>query len=195
MWQHFRTSLIVLGLMTLLTGVAYPLVVTLIGQSVFHRAANGSMIERHGEVVGSEFIGQQFSKPEYFWGRLSATNPVPYNAAASSGSNRGPMDPNLSMNAKDRIDALRKFDPSIQSVPVDLVTASASGLDPHISPAAAAVQVKRVAASRKMTLEEVERLVALHTNGRQVGILGERRVNVLALNLALDAHSKQMNDP
>lgn len=195
MWQPFRVSLIMLGLMTLLTGVVYPLVVTLIAQSVFHRAANGSMIERHGEDVGSEFIGQQFSKPEYFWGRLSATSPVPYNAAASSGSNRGPMNPNLAMNAKDRIDALRKFDPSIQSVPVDLVTASASGLDPHISPAAAALQMKRVAASRKMTLEEVERLVALHTAGRQFGILGEPRVNVFALNLALDARSKNASEP
>ena len=189
MWQLLRTSVIVLGLMTLLTGVVYPLTVTLIAQIVFPRAANGSLTERNGKPVGSDLIGQPFSKPEYFWGRLSATTPVPYNAAASSGSNFGPMHPDLQKNAKDRIAALRQYDPSIESVPVDLVTASASGLDPHISPAAAAVQVRRVAVARKMTVEDVQRLVALHTEARQFGVLGEPRVNVLALNLALDARS------
>ena len=142
---------------------------------------------RNGQPVGSEQIGQPFSKPEYFWGRLSATSPVPYNAASSSGSNFGPLHPDLAKNAKDRIDALRKYDPSIDAVPVDLVTASGSGLDPHISPAAAEVQVRRVAAARKMTEEEVRAVVRRHTEPRQFGLLGEPRVNVLTLNLALDA--------
>lgn len=195
MWQSFRTSFVVLGLMTLLTGVAYPLTVTLIAQTAFPRAANGSIREQFGKAVGSDLIGQPFSKPEYFWGRLSATAPVPYNAAASSGSNFGPLHPDLAKHAKDRIDALRRHDASIESVPVDLVTASASGLDPHISPAAAAVQVKRVAAARNMTVEAVQRLVALHTDGRQFGVLGEPRVHVLALNLALDARSPKAGQP
>lgn len=187
MWQQLRTSVVLLAVMTLLTGVVYPLTVTLIAQAVFPRAANGSLIDRDGKPVGSDLIGQPFSKPEYFWGRLSATAPVPYNAAASSGSNFGPMHPDLQKNAKERIDALRRYDPSIESVPVDLVTASASGLDPHISPEAAAVQVKRVASARNMTVEDVRRLVEQHTEGRQFGVLGEPRVNILRLNLALDA--------
>jgi K+-transporting ATPase ATPase C chain len=195
MWQQFRTSVIVLGVMTLFTGVLYPMVVTLIAQTAFRQPANGSLLERDKQVVGSELIGQPFSKPEYFWGRLSATSPVPYNAASSSGSNLGPSHPDIAKNAKERIDSLRRYDPSLESIPVDLVTASASGLDPHISPAAADVQVKRVAVSRKMTVDEVKRLVALHTEGRQFGILGEPRVNVLALNLALEARSKKANEP
>jgi K+-transporting ATPase ATPase C chain len=189
-WNHLRASLVVLGLMTLLTGVVYPLALTVLAQTLFPGPANGSIVARNGQPVGSDLIGQPFSKPEYFWGRLSATSPLPYNAAASSGSNFGPRHPDLAKNAQGRIDELRKYDPTVGVVPVDLVTASGSGLDPHISPAAAAVQMKRVAAARKMTVEEVQRLVALHTEGRQFGVLGEPRVNVLRLNLALDSHSR-----
>jgi len=187
MWNHLPTSCVVLGAMTLLTGVAYPLAITLIAQTMFPGAANGGIVTRNDRPVGSERIGQPFSKPEYFWGRLSATSPVPYNAAASSGSNLGPSHPDLVGNAKDRIEALRKYDPSLDTVPVDLVTASGSGLDPHISPAAAEVQVRRVAAARKLTEEVVRAYVRKHTEPRQFSILGESRVNVLALNLALDA--------
>jgi K+-transporting ATPase ATPase C chain len=187
MWHHLRTSLVVLVIMTLLTGVVYPLAVTLLAQTLVPHRASGSLVVHDGRPVGSEQVGQPFSKPEYFWGRLSATSPVPYNATASSGSNFGPRHPDLAGNAKDRIDALRKYDPSIDAVPVDLVTASGSGLDPHISPAAAEVQVRRVAAARNMTEEEVRAVVRRHTEPRQLGLLGEPRVNVLTLNLALDA--------
>lgn len=189
MWNHLRTSLIVLGVMTLLTGVVYPLAVTLLAQTLLPGPANGSVIARNGQPSGSALIGHPFSKPEYFWGRLSATSPVPYNAAASSGSNFGPRHPDLAKNAQGRIDDLRKYDPTVGSVPVDLVTASGSGLDPHISLAAAEVQVRRVAAARKLTEDEVRALVQAHTEPRQFGVLGEPRVNVLKLNLALDAVS------
>lgn len=195
MWNHLRTSLAILGVMTVLTGVVYPLVVTLLAQTVFPQRADGSLVARNGQPVGSDLIGQPFSKPEYFWGRLSATSPVPYNAAASSGSNFGPRHPDLAKNAQERIDALRKYDPTIEAVPVDLVTASGSGLDPHISPAAAEVQVRRVAAARKLTEEEVRALVRAHTEQRQFGLLGEPRVNVLALNLALDALPRKARMP
>lgn len=195
MWRQLRISMMVLGGLTLLTGGLYPFTVTLISQTLFPHTAGGSLIEREGKVVGSDLIGQPFSKPEYFWGRLSATTSVPYNAAASSGSNLGPSHPVLAQNAKVRLEALQTYDPRLKAVPVDLVTASASGLDPHISPAAAAVQVKRVAASRNMQVDEVERLVAHHTEGRQLGIFGEPRVNVLALNLALDARSDKASEP
>jgi potassium-transporting ATPase KdpC subunit len=195
MWQHLRTSLIVLVGMTLLTGGVYPLVVTLFSQTLFPGPANGSLVVRDGRPVGSDLIGQPFSKPEYFWGRLSATSPVPYNAASSSGSNFGPRHPDLAKNAKERIDALRSADPGIDAVPVDLVTASGSGLDPHLSPSAAEVQIWRVAAARKIAVEEVRRLVAVHTEGRQFGVLGEPRVNVLALNLALDARAQKASEP
>jgi K+-transporting ATPase ATPase C chain len=173
--------------MTLLTGVVYPLVVTLLAQTLFPGPANGSIVVRNEQPAGSDLIGQPFSKPEYFWGRLSATSPVPYNAAASSGSNLGPRHPDLAKNAQGRLDDLRKYDPAVGAVPVDLVTASGSGLDPHISPAAADVQVRRVATARNMTEEGVRALVRAHTEARQFGLLGEPRVNVLALNLALDA--------
>jgi K+-transporting ATPase ATPase C chain len=187
MWHQLRTALIVLASMTLLTGIVYPLVVTLIAQGVFPGPANGRLIVQKGQPIGSELVGQPFAKPEYFWGRLSATSPVPYNAAASSGSNFGPRHPDLAKNAKDRIDALKLADSTVESVPVDLVTASGSGLDPHISPAAADVQVRRVAAARRMTEEQVRALVQAHTEPRQFGLLGEPRVNVLTLNLALNA--------
>jgi K+-transporting ATPase ATPase C chain len=153
------------------------------------------LIERQGKVVGSELIGQQFTRPEYFWSRLSATGPVPFNAAASAGSNFGPLHPDLAKKAQERIAALRQYDPTIEKVPVDLVTSSGSGLDPQISPAAAAIQVSRVAKSRNLPVEEVERLVTLHTQERQFGILGEPRVNVLLLNLELDARSREVGKP
>lgn len=156
MWSQLRAAFVVLVLMTLLTGVAYPLAVTLVAQGLFPGPANGSLVARDGAPAGSELVGQPFGKPEYFWGRLSATSPVPYNAAASSGSNFGPRHPDLAKNAKDRVDALRAADPTVGAVPVDLVTASGSGLDPHVSPAAAEVQVRRVAAARKLS-EEIGR--------------------------------------
>lgn len=177
----------ILVVFTLITGVAYPLIVTGIAQAVFADRANGSLI-RDGDVVrGSYLIGQAFSDPKYFWGRPSATSPMPYNGAASSGSNQGPVNPALKEAVSGRVTVLRAAggDP-YRGVPVDLVTASASGLDPHISPAAARYQVQRVAAARRMPEDRLQALVRDHTDGRQWGVFGEPRVNVLALNLALD---------
>jgi potassium-transporting ATPase KdpC subunit len=186
--RHLRAALVCLLVMTVLTGIAYPMVVTGIAQWVFPRQANGSLIEVNGMVVGSALIGQPFTAPRYFWPRPSATRPVPYNAAASSGSNWGPLNPDLPARVKARVRALREgaADPSAP-VPVDLVTASASGLDPDITPAAADWQVPRVARARGLSEETVRGLVASATQGRSFGILGEPRVNVLRLNLALDA--------
>jgi K+-transporting ATPase ATPase C chain len=181
---------VLLVALTLLTGVVYPLVITGIAQVVFPGAANGSLIERDGQVVGSSLIGQAFSNPAYFWSRPSATAPFPYNAAASSGSNLGPLNRDFLLAIKGRVDALRAAQPgsaAASQIPVDLVTASASGLDPHLSPAAAEYQVARVAQARGLPEERVRQLVDDHTEGRQLGLLGERRVNVLELNLALDA--------
>ena len=187
-----RQSLLMLVLLTVLTGVAYPLVVTGLAQALFHRQANGSLVVKDGKAVGSTLIGQQFSDPKYFWGRLSATTPNPYNGGSSSGSNLGPTNPALTEAAKQRIAALRAVDPgNTAPVPVDLVTASASGLDPEISPAAAQYQVARVARLRGLPVAQVAALVAAHTRGRQLGVLGEPRVNVLQLNLALDALQKR----
>lgn len=190
MLLQIRTSLIILGSMTLLTGVIYPLLVTVVAQTAFPHRANGSVLTHEGKGLGSELVGQPFSRPEYFWGRLSATSPSPYNAAASTGSNYGPLHPDLARNASSRIDSLRQHDAGIGTVPVDLVTASASGLDPHISPAAAAVQVNRVAVARKMSVDQIRDFVSRHTEHQQFGILGEPRVNVLTLNLALDASNQ-----
>ena len=187
MLKELKPAFLMLLLLTVVTGVAYPMLVTGIAQGLFKTEANGSLIERDGEVVGSKLIGQPFSDPKYFWGRPSATAPMPYNAAASGGSNLGPLNPALEDAVKGRIEALKAADPtqSVQ-IPVDLVTASASGLDPHISPAAAQWQAPRVARLRGLPVEQVQKLVAAHTEGRQFGFFGEPRVNVLRLNLALD---------
>jgi len=188
MMRQLRPALVILGLMTLLTGVLYPAVITGIAQIVFPYQANGSLIAENGKVVGSELIGQQFDDPSYFWGRLSATSPNPYNAASSSGSNLGPSNPALIAAVQARVDALHKADPgNTAPIPVDLVTASGSGLDPDISPAAAEYQVARVARARGLDEAAVRNLVLQYTQGRTLGLLGEPRVNVLKLNLALDA--------
>lgn len=184
-------SLRMLALLTALTGVVYPLVVWGIAQVAFAHQANGSLIAVDGKLVGSALIGQPFDDPKYFWSRPSATSPVPYNAASSSGSNLGPRNPALTDAVKDRIKALRDADPgSVAAVPGDLVTASASGLDPHISVAAAEFQLARVARARGVTTESLRALVARNTDGRSLGLLGEARVNVVALNLALDRAPK-----
>ncbi len=181
------TALGMLLLLTLITGVAYPLLVTGIAKAAFPEQANGSLVVKDGKVAGSRLIGQPFEDPKHFWGRLSATAPAGYNAASSTGSNLGPMNPDLTRKAKERIDALRDADPGNEaSVPVDLVTSSASGLDPHISPAAAEYQVRRVARARSVPEDRVRALVTKHTEGRDLGIVGEPRVNVLLLNLELD---------
>ena len=188
MLRTFKEAFLMLVALTVVTGVIYPLVITGIAQGVFPSQANGSVIEREGKAVGSALIGQPFSDPKYFWSRPSATSPMPYNAGASSGSNQGPLNPALADAVKGRIAALRKADPDNKApVPVDLVTASASGLDPHITPAAAEYQVGRVAKARGLAPEKVRALVEEHTEGCQLGFLGEPRVNVLRLNLALDA--------
>jgi potassium-transporting ATPase KdpC subunit len=188
MFSQLRSAVILFMLMTLLTGVAYPLLVWGIGQAAFHHESNGSVIVRDGKVVGSELIGQYFDKPGYFWGRPSATDPYPYNAASSTGSNLGPTNPDLLKAVKERVEAVRKAHPDQTGpIPADLVTASGSGLDPHISPASAEFQVTRVAKERGVDPAQVRELVARNTEGRSFGILGEPRVNVLKLNLALDA--------
>ncbi|AOJ22359.1 potassium-transporting ATPase subunit C [Burkholderia cenocepacia] len=183
-----RPLVVLFVVLTAVTGLAYPAVMTVFGQAVFPSQANGSLIEQNGKVVGSALIGQPFDAPEYFWGRLSATAPMPYNAAGSGGSNLGPLNPSLADQVKARIAALRDAGTDLSKpVPVDLVTASASGLDPEITPAAAAYQVERVAKARNLTPDAVAQLVAANTTGRQFGVLGEPRVSVLKLNLALDA--------
>jgi K+-transporting ATPase ATPase C chain len=188
MLRTFKDAFLMLVVLTAVTGVVYPLVVTGIAQGAFPAQANGSLVERDGKSVGSALIGQPFSEAKYFWSRPSATGPMPYNAGASSGSNQGPLNPALADAVKGRIEALQQADPDNKApVPVDLVTASSSGLDPHISPAAAEYQTARVAKARGLDLAKVRALVAEHTEGRQLGFLGEPRVNVLTLNLALDA--------
>lgn len=188
MWkQELRPALLMFLTLTLLTGVLYPLGVTGVANLLFPNRADGSLIRKEGQVVGSRLIGQPFDDPRYFWGRPSATGPFPYNASASSGSNLGPTNDLLKKAVAERVAALKAADPkNTAPVPVDLVTASGSGLDPHISPASAEYQIRRVAKTRGLREEEIQRLVAAHTERLQGGVLGERRVNVLELNLALD---------
>jgi potassium-transporting ATPase KdpC subunit len=188
MLKQLKTTLVFLGIFTVIIGIIYPLFITGIAQAFFYRQANGSLIEENGTAQGSELIGQPFNDPRYFWGRLSATNTFPYNAAASSGSNYGPPNPALLEAAQARIDALKTVDPDNDApIPVDLVTSSSSGLDPEISVAAANYQMARVSRYRGLSEKQVSELVRKNTEGRQFGILGEPRVNVLKLNMALDA--------
>jgi len=189
MIKELKPAFLMLLVFTVITGMIYPVVVSGLAQLLLSDAANGSLIaDQAGKSIGSTLIGQPFSDPKYFWGRPSATAPFPYNAGASSGSNQGPTNPALTDAVTARIKALRDAEPENQAaVPVDLVTASGSGLDPHISPAAAEYQVDRVAQTRHLQPEKVRELVARHTEGRQFSVLGEPRVNVLTLNLALDA--------
>lgn len=197
MSSQFRPAIVLFLVLTVITGIFYPLVVTGIVQVIFPFQANGSVIVQNGQAVGSTLIGQQFDDPKYFWGRLSATGTYPYNAynaqnlTGSSGSNYGPLNPALLQAVQARIDALHAADPGNNApIPVDLVTASGSGLDPDISPASALYQVARVARVRRLSVDTVTQLVNQHTEGRQFFIFGEPRVNVLELNLALDAQSK-----
>jgi K+-transporting ATPase ATPase C chain len=187
MIRILRQAVVCLAVFTVITGVFYPLIVTGIAQLAFPHQANGSLIISNGKAVGSSLIGQSFSNPKYFWARPSATSPTPYNAANSSGSNLGPLNPALIENVKTRIEQLKTADPASKPlVPVDLVTASGSGLDPDISPASAEYQVPRIAKLRDLDESKVRELVAKHNRNRQLGILGEPRINVLELNLALD---------
>lgn len=179
-------------LLTFVTGVAYPLAVTGLAKAAFPAAADGSLIVKDGKAVGSLLIGQNFTDPKYFWGRPSATSPQPYNASASGGSNQGPLNPALVDAVKSRIEALKAADPdNKQPIPADLVTTSASGLDPEISPKAADYQIERIARTRKLQVEAVRALVAKNTKDRQWGLFGEPRVNVLQLNIALDSLGQQ----
>lgn len=186
-----RQSVVMLVLLSVVTGLVYPLVVTGIAQAVFPHRANGSVIVKDGRAVGSELIGQAFSQPKYFWSRLPGSSTLPYDAGNSGGTNLGPLNGALAENVQKRVEALRAADPEARApVPVDLVTASGSGLDGDISPAAAEFQVARVAAARGWTLGRVRELVTRCTQGRQLGLLGQPRVNVLMLNLALDDAGK-----
>lgn len=189
MLSNLKPAVLMLLLLTLLTGVIYPALVTVFAQVFYADKANGSLIkDQQGNPLGSQLIGQPFSDPKYFWGRASSTSPYSYNASASSGSNLGPTNPVLFDAVKTRINALQAFEPDIKTpVPVDLITASGSGLDPHISLAAADYQVNRITKTRNISSEKLQDLVQSHTEGRQWGVFGEPRVNVLALNLALDA--------
>jgi K+-transporting ATPase ATPase C chain len=191
MFAQLRAACVIFLMLSAITGVIYPAVVTAVAQVAFPNQANGSLIEQDDKVVGSELIGQQFTEPKHFWGRPSATAPVAYNGASSGGSNLGPTNPALAEAVSARVQALRAADPDNKApVPVDLVTTSGSGLDPHISPAAAEYQLERVARARNLEPSVVRKLVAEHSEGRTLGVLGEPRVNVLKLNLALDKMEK-----
>ncbi|WP_293930904.1 potassium-transporting ATPase subunit KdpC [Iodobacter sp.] len=184
---QLRPALVIFALLSVVTGLAYPLMVTGIAQATMPDQANGSLISDQGKTVGSSLIGQNFSEPQYFWGRPSATGPMAYNGNGSSGANLGPTNPALLDAIKARVEALKKAHPGqAGSIPVDLVTASASGLDPHISIAAAQYQLERVSAVRKLSSDKVSKLLVENTEGRQFGVFGEPRVNVLKLNIALD---------
>ena len=191
-FQALRPAIVLFALLSVITGIAYPLVTTGIGQWLLPAQANGSLISKDGKVIGSSLIGQNFTEPKYFWGRPSATGPYPNNAAASSGSNLGPLNPALADAVKARVSALKSADLAITGqentlpVPVDLVTASASGLDPEISPAAALYQLNRVAKARGLSIDKVQAAITANTKDRQLGILGEPRVNVVMINIALD---------
>ena len=186
-FQQLKTSILSLIVLSALTGLIYPLAMTGLSQALFSRQANGSLISVDGKVVGSTLIGQTFDDPKYFWSRLSATGPMGYNASNSSGSNLGPTNPALIAEIQGRIDALHKVDPNNHApIPVDLVTSSASGLDPHISPAAAQYQCERIAKARGLSVDAVSALIQKHIQGRFLGLFGEPGVNVLELNLELD---------
>jgi K+-transporting ATPase ATPase C chain len=188
MYKIIKQAVLLFVVLSLLTGIVYPLAITGIAQTVFPDQANGSIINREGKPVASSLIGQSFTDPKYFWSRPSATAPMPYNAGSSSGSNLGPTNPDLIKAVQERISALKQADPDNKApIPVDLVTSSASGLDPHISPAAAEYQIARVARIRGLDVEKVRQLVAQHTESRTFGLLGEPRVNVVELNLDLDS--------
>ncbi|HVO32650.1 MAG TPA: potassium-transporting ATPase subunit KdpC [Elusimicrobiota bacterium] len=187
MYKQIRIAIVSTLAITIVYGLAYPVAFTGLAQALFPRQANGSLLYHGGKAVGSHLIGQPFDDPKYFWSRLSATSPMPYNAANSSGSNLGPTNPALMKAVQDRIDALHKADPGNNDpIPVDLATASGSGLDPHISPAAAQYQLKRVAQVRHLPEADVQEMVQRHTEGRWLGLIGEPAVNVLDLNLELD---------
>jgi K+-transporting ATPase ATPase C chain len=187
MRSYIRPAVVLLLFFTVLTGLLYPLAITGIAQLAFTQAASGSILTRDGKPIGSSLIGQNFSDPKYFWGRPSATSPQPYAGTGSTGSNLGPLNPALTDAVKARIQALRAADPgNVAPVPVDLVTASASGLDPEMSVAAALYQARRVARARGLDVQTLRDLIGAHSQGRLLGVLGEPRVNVLDLNLALD---------
>ncbi|ADI30446.1 potassium-transporting ATPase subunit KdpC [Methylotenera versatilis] len=193
--QSLRPAVVLFILLSIITGIAYPLATTVLGKWLLPQQANGSLIESEGKLIGSSLIGQNFTEAKYFWGRPSATGPYPNNATASSGSNQGPLNPALADAVKSRVSALKAANPNnALPVPVDLVTASASGLDPHISPAAAAYQASRVAKERGLSVTSVQALIDDNTEGRQWGVLGEPRVNVLKLNMALDKNAAKKSD-
>ena len=189
--EQIKPAIAVFIILSAITGIIYPVCITGVAQVFFREKSSGSLIYRGGKAVGSALIGQPFEDPKYFWGRLSGTAPVPYNAAASSGANTGPMNPALIEAVQKRINALHAVDPgNTDPIPVDLVTFSASGLDPHISPAAAYYQLLRIVRVRGLPFDAVKALIVGHTEGRFLGLLGEPVVNVLELNLALDAYKK-----
>jgi potassium-transporting ATPase KdpC subunit len=189
--EHIKLAILVFIILTIITGIVYPLFVTGIAQLFFHKQANGSLIYQNGKPIGSSLIGQFYDDPKYFWGRISATSPVPFNSASSSGSNLGPSNPALIDAVKARIKSLKAVDPDNKNpIPVDLVTSSASGLDPHISLASAYYQIPRITRLRGLPQDTVESIVRKHTTGRFLGIIGEPVVNVLEVNLELDAYKK-----